>query len=446
MVMIPWNQPTKPATPVANQLYVDDQKQVWQWDDTSKAWMRKPHMYLQEIEHMSLYTAGRSWFDFVRDVYPRHLFPQWPNLYTKTFCEFSFPITSTPSVYYSHPASVEGDFRAIVRTNTPHAGIFNDECNVRIMQVVDPTMDVCKTSYHNRIYSQLRNREAFNRRHGRAAAGLPITSGYSDRFTPTSLGVGGYFSDAFDEIWVNFLQQFYGITPGSVPGTGRQIIWHHHGKSVFRQPREGSSINSGILGRYAWDVGTSSVVSVVPYNTDFTVGAPKIVSTQHSNPSVRELSNVSTMKGAGYLYSGASVMMVYPLTRPAPNLQYAFFCKPLGVDCFGFGYDPYGTPMRLVVEKVFKDGHVRRSMVNHSAAYSRGYFDQADVVTGFDLRMLELQLPMGLRANAEEIPEFVQFYLLDSDSGCRSEVIGQKYKIVRRKCHITLGVEPMRNR
>ena len=107
MVMIPWNQPTKPATPVANQLYVDDQKQVWQWDDTSKAWMRKPHMYLQEIEHMSLYTAGRSWFDFVRDVYPRHLFPQWPNLYTKTFCEFSFPITSTPSVYYSHPASVE---------------------------------------------------------------------------------------------------------------------------------------------------------------------------------------------------------------------------------------------------------------------------------------------------------------------------------------------------
>jgi hypothetical protein len=147
------------------------------------------------------------------------------------------------------------------------------------------------------------------------------------------------------------------------------------------------------------------------------------------------------------MYLQGSAMLVYPLSNADPvTPKYAFFCKPVGVDSFGFGYDPFGTSTMLVVEHVYSKGVIRRFALNPAAASCRGVYDQMDSVTGFDVRAIQLPTEMGLREHDSKFPEFVQFYLYDYATGRRSEITKQKFRLVRHKCHVTMAWEPMVNR
>jgi len=429
--MFEWNTVTKPIPTSPRQVYVDAERTIWQWDNVTQTWTRRPRWYLRQTDQITFYLRTRPITVSANAVTPGHTAQQWDDTLQGAFFEIDFP-GGTGTKHYQAQGTIAEVISYVWANTASSGGFFDDQAVVRVFEVFDPDMNQVRVSCHNRMYSSMRGGGSYNRRY---RSGLPPTCGIDTAFE----GGGGHWTDAFTEPGRDFMNAFHSIVTPVAPLNSSCLIWSHTKKNLYHQPKVGSYVISGSTQRQAYNTGTANYAATGVGDT-FQVGTPRFFGLQGlPSPTVRTLETMADLRGGRYFNQHREGLVVYPLTRVAgPDTFYAFYLKPYGIDHFGIGVDQGGS-IRVIGEYVGTRGIPSRRKSISSVGWDA--WDNVDGPHNIHVS-LEVTKGAGLNLDSSEIASRVQMYALDSSTGVRSEPFQRKFNVSRRHANVTICLEP----
>lgn len=426
--MYQWNTTSFPAAPFDGQIYVDDKRLVWKWNQQIGAWLRSEQMYLREVARFWIEATGWSSTTLLGRMYgsgrAKH---QWDEFFNLTFCELHTS-QSDQHLYQAHLSQSELD-AWVLGTLAQSGGSFTENAEVIAYEVVDPTIRCTRIQVWNSMYSSARGAAAYNRRWGRQRQGLPEASTSTSKWR----GGAGYWTDGFTEPGRNFLAAFHGIVAPSNPPVSDGLIWFHSShRNLYHHPKVGSLVLAS--NRRVYNNATATYEAGTSY---FTVGTPRVfwrVGTSVGR--ILELPE-QCVRGAQVLTNRLNGVMVYPLQD---GDHYAFYVKPIGVDWIAMSFNSDAT------HQIVSIGHYGDSAESQRRAPVGEWNAARELSFRFSLfdsvPLADSNHSSGL--DSSYALQKLTFYARNTTTGVVSEPFDTEIKVVRRKCNISTSFEPRR--
>lgn len=428
--MYPWHTPAPPTVdlPFDGQIHVDDQNRISQWNATLGAWHRESEFYLKEVGRLWIEANTRPTVTPLGRMFASRIKNQWDGYYDKAFIEIR--TSASAQVFYLAQMTYAELSSTILGALNQSGGVYTENAEVIIREVINPELGCNRTMVWNSIYSTARGRSSYNRRWGRSVLGLNDAYGVPDNWR----GGAGYWTDGYTEPGRNFLQLFHGIVAPSNPTESDQLFWFHSSHyGLYRQPRVGSSVFPGNP-RHVYDTSDASYKQCSA-GQSFQVGSPRFL-LRIANSTARSLDTPThtSIIGSNLMRNRVGACVVYPLQN---GTQYAFYLKPLGIDWIAFSLNS-GASQQIVSESVYAGS---LGKIRHVCSGEWRPDNNSLRLWIFDA------IPTPRRQGGIDFAGYfseLSFFSRDPITGVRSETFETAVHLVRRKANQQIALEPRR--
>lgn len=444
-----WGTALKAPLPFDGQVFVDDQKHVWQWVSANGAWMRRENLEFRRVQERYLHLMDRSTTTIAIERAPGHLFPKWDSVYDLAFVE----ILSVGGNILGRRAHMDlaalNTWAASVVPTT--GGVFDEDVLIRVYEVFDTQQGIVRFNSWNGVYGSFRGRACYtaDRGHGRTAPNQGTLAGYSDGFLLRHGGPG---------LERRLMQYFYNLDPGR---DQNKVCWTSNKRQLYNMPKNQNItiVHPGGLSalRYCWNWGASDYTQVTP-GSRWEVFNDGGMLRQNPCHVYRRVDGTTlfleqpdtSLRGFGAIFqSGNPIegMLAYAIRDVDDPNQVAFLLKPMGVTKIGLL--SIGMPnYELLAEGRGRNWKTEPRVTNltkQGFTFDRGWLDGIRVtdlpsVVQTLKRVVSHTTPSAESIDTYNWPDLVTFYLRQSETGIRTETLPRGIRVERRKSGLPVSL------
>lgn len=445
-----WGTALKAPLPFDGQVFVDNEKHVWQWSAANGAWMRRENLELRRVRERYLHVMGRATSVFPSvERSPGHLFRNWNQIYNLAFVEL---LDSAGGLLGRRAHMSLADLEAWAATVVPTSGgVFQTDVLTRVYEVFDTNQLIFRFNSWNGLYGSFRGRKCYTafRGYGRSAPAQGTLAGYSEGFA---------LRHGSPSLERRLMQYFYGMDPAM---DQNKACWTTNKRQLYNMPTSMNATMLYVIGtealRYCWNWGASDYTQVSPGTRWEVFNDGGLVS---QNPChVYRLVDGSmlfldqpqnTLRGFGALVqSGNTIegMLAFAIRNVDDPAQVAFLMKPMGVTKTGLLVQGFAGA-EVMAEGYGRNWKSDTRIMNLSStghAVDRGGQD-GHRITDLPSVVLGLKRVLnGSKAQCESVdsynwPDKVTFYLRHGTTGVRTETLPRGIRVERRKSGLPVSL------
>lgn len=421
-----WGDSSLPVATFDGQVYVDDKNQIFQWDASVAAWLKRPNFKIRHLADTRAQLTGVGPISVGR-IFGEHeaeyLERQWADWLSFDHAFIEVTDSQNPSTVYLRQAlHTLPSFSLAMKAAVPNNGTTWSVASirVRIFEVVDTTWRPGKGKTWNALYGAMRGRKAYYGSRNRTYQKVGLSSA----------GEGAYGLSALSQTLV------MNVFGKAAPVEQRGLVFTNARRDLYSHYRDGASLQFRAANeRRIWD----NVANIWRlWEGEFWVpntGRPPMVLSKRGNIATGAaiLSTLSGFKGHTYLLDSHVGVLIHPLNSVANPAHWMFMIKPLGVSHVALASAEVPGGALILAESRYRNGRqVTRKRVTKTehAGSEDGYRCFIHDAAGYPKD--GGGSPWRKLQNTCQMPDQVSFRLVNATTGVVSLPSPTRIRLARR--------------